>query len=49
MVNMKTSINVPEDVLECVRKHNKTHPDKTINVSGVTTNKLIEILNEYAK
>ena len=46
---MKTSINIPDDVLKRVKKHNASHPDKSINVSGVTTNTPIKILDEYAK
>jgi len=32
---MKTSINIPDTLLEQVRKHNEEHQDSPINVSGV--------------
>jgi hypothetical protein len=32
---MKTSINLPPELLEKVRKHNEEHQDIPINVSGV--------------
>lgn len=32
---MKTSITIPDNLLEQVREHNEKHPDIPINVSGV--------------
>lgn len=32
---MKTSIEIPEELLNKVREFNKAHPDRPINVSAV--------------
>lgn len=32
---MKTSINLPDDLVEQVRTYNYGHPDQPISVSGV--------------
>jgi len=46
---MKTSINLPDGLLDRVKTHNRLHPEKCINVSGLTAKELSRVLGEYAK
>lgn len=46
---MKTSVELPDDLLEKVKKYNKTHPNRPINVSGVCRLALEKEIEDISK
>lgn len=42
---MKTSISLPSDLVQKIKRFNEAHRDRPINVSGVCQNALETVLN----
>ena len=49
MNKMKTSLNIPEDLVKGIRAYNRKHPDKKIVMSGVATQALRKKFDEAEK
>lgn len=43
---MKTSIDLPDELLTGIREFNKEHPERTINITGVCRKSLTQALSD---